>query len=240
MLYMSEQWGLLERGLKGHDFHTMAAEYFFGLSSVSTKQRSAVKPINFGIIYGKGVKTTAEDLDKSIPEVQALYDKWFEMIPGILPLREKLVNQVRRDGYYQSPFGWRRYFSSDEKKNTHRGSVQTQIYNTPIQSTAGIQTRKALVDLWRELPNIGVHEEVRMCLTVHDSGVYSVHPSKARRLVEAIQDVITAPCAVLPGEAVGQSSGIRFPIDIEAGTSWGEMVEWNKFEKEILPGLRDS
>jgi DNA polymerase-1 len=229
MLYMSEQWNLLQRGLQGQDFHEMAAQFFFNLESPSKKQRDSVKPYNFGIIYGKGVKTTAEDLDKSIPEVQALYDKWFEMIPGILPLRQTLVNQVKRDGYYQSPFGWRRYFSSDEKKNTHRGSVQTQIYNTPIQSTAGIQTRKALVDLWRELPNVGTHEECRMVLTVHDSGVYSVTPGKARRLVDAINDVVSSPCKVLPGDEVGQSSGIRFPIDIEWGENWGEMKSWETF-----------
>lgn len=235
MLYMSGQYDLLRRGLAGEDFHTLAAQHFFKLESVTPEQRKAVKPFNFGIIYGKGTASTAEELGKPEKEVKEDYDTWFEMVPGLIPLRRQLVRGVQDIGYYQNPHGWIRYFSDDERRNTHYKSTETEIYNTPIQSTAGLHTREALVWLWRELGNAS--DAARLVLTVHDSGLVSCPPEDARRVVECFQDVVTAPCKVLPCPEVGMPEGIRFPIDIEAGLSWGDMMKWDKFKANVLSGL---
>jgi DNA polymerase I-like protein with 3'-5' exonuclease and polymerase domains/uracil-DNA glycosylase len=228
MLYMSRQFELLGLGLAGQDFHTMAAQHFFNIQNVNEEQRKAIKPIDFGIIYGKGTRSTAEDL--GIPEGEAvlMYNKWFEMVPGLTTLRQELTRGVQDLGYYQSPHGWRRYFSKEEREHTHYKSTETEIYNTPIQSTAGLHTREALVWLRRELNNAS--EAARLVLTVHDSGLLSCPPEDARKVVECIQEVVTQPCRALPCPEVGMPDGIRFPIDIEWGRNWGEMKKWDTFK----------
>jgi DNA polymerase I-like protein with 3'-5' exonuclease and polymerase domains len=238
MLYLSGQFELLRRGLSGHDFHTMAAQHFFNIQNVSKQQRKEVKPFNFGIIYGKGTASTAEELELPEKEVDIMYKKWFEMVPGLIPLRRHLVRTVREEGFYQSLHGWRRYFSDEERKHTHYKSTETEIYNTPIQSTAGLHTREAIVWLWKELKNASA--EARLVLTVHDSGLCSCPPEDARRVVECIQDVVTQPCKVLPGPEVGMPDGIRFPIDIEWGENWEEMKPWKEFDEAKLSNLRST
>jgi len=227
MLWFAGEWEKLRLGLSGIDFHRYAASLFYGVaeSSVTQIQRRNVKALNFGMIFGKGVKTTAEDLDVSFGAAQKLYDRWFEMFPGVPKLRSTWTSQVSSLGYLQTPAGWRVRFNKDQQENTHRGSVTTQIYNYPIQSTAGIRTREALVNLWRELSRLWSPDDVRFVLTVHDSGIVSARKDLVKEVIEVITEVATAPYKHLPADIPGHRDGLRFPIDVKVGPSWGELTK---------------
>ena len=219
MLYKAQQWDLLKACLGGLDGHTMVAKLFYNRTRVAKDSplRKKAKALNFGMIFGKGEKTLAEDLGITEKEAGEMFDRYYEIIPGLEPMRKALVQGVKTRGYHQTEYGWRRNFTSEEKRK------KTEIYNMPMQSLAGIHTRKALVDLWRELPS-----EARLVLTVHDSGLVSTPGECAPRVVECIRDVVTRSCKVLPCPEIGMPEGLRFQVDITVGKNWGEMKPWTK------------
>lgn len=236
MLWFAEDWEKLAIGLSGSaDFHRYAASLFYGVEEgvVTPVQRRNVKALNFGMIFGKGAQTTAEDLDITTVEAEKLYDRWFATFPKVPHLRDKWKGRVEMFGYLQTPAGWRMRFSRDDRENTHRRSVETQIYNYPIQSTAGIRTRAALIDLWRELGRLWDPGDVRFMLTVHDSGIISVRKDLVEKVADVVTEVVTSPYKYLPAPLPGHEDGVKFPIDLEVGPNWGEMVEYATWKENL-------
>lgn len=226
LLYFAEEWDLLRQAIRGEvDFHTKCAQMFYDDSSItkSDPRRQTIKAISLGMGYGKGVESTAEDLDLDEVVVEEMFDRWFAILPGVKKLRQRWVSQVKMVGYFQTPAGWRMYFDRESRENTHRSSVETQIYNWPIQSTAGIRTRAALVDIWREMRRLWQPEDARMILTVHDSGLFTVRGDLVPQVLDMLRELATAAYDCLPAPEVGMAEGLRFPIDLKVGPSWGEL-----------------
>lgn len=238
MLYVSREWELLGRCINnGFDFHTMTAADFYNkpYDVIHTKRRdlrAAIKPISLGRIFGKGVESTARDMEMSEKAVSEIFDRYQEIIPGLSRFQKEEVARVERRGYVHTQYGWRRWFTQEEQKYAHRNANATEIYNTRIQSNAGLRTREALVEIWRALKSDygeGVGADARFILTVHDSGLFSVHPSVIRRVADLITELATSPATPLPAPGVGMAEGLRFPIDLEVGENWGEMKPWKEY-----------
>lgn len=234
MLFHAQEWKLLRRAIdEGLDFHTMTASDFHGIpyEEVTPLQRKKIKPISLGRLYGKGVDSTALDLEIPVNNVRSIYKRYDEIIPGLARHQAREVERVERKGYIQTEYGWRRYFTREERYNAQRKSVKTEIYNTRIQSNAGIRAREAIVEIWRELKaryGEGRGVDARVVLTVHDSGLLSVDPSVLQDVIEIVERIATAPARCLRAPLADYPDGIPFPIDIEVGPNWGEMKTWTK------------
>ena len=234
-------WELLGRCINdGLDFHTMTAADFYNkpYDHIATKRRdlrSAIKPISLGRLYGKGIKSTALDMEMTQKAVSEIYDRYDKIIPGLSRVQKEEVDRVERKGYVHTEYGWRRWFTQEEQKYASRNANATEIYNTRTQSNAGLRTREALVEICRALKRDygeGVGADARLILTVHDSGVFSVHPSVIRKVATLIQELATSPATPLPAPALGMPEGVRFPIDLEIGEDWGHMIPYDKYLKE--------
>ncbi|MGH7262224.1 MAG: DNA polymerase, partial [Nitrospiraceae bacterium] len=167
MLYEAREWRLLEQAIKhGRDFHKITAADFFNVpyESVTPEQKKTIKPISLGRLFGKGAKTTAEDLDRSVAEVEALFDGYNKMIPGLVKFQARELAFVEAHGYLQTEYGWRRYFPREDRQNVHRHGVATEIYNLRIQSNEAMVVREAMLALRRELGLHFPHEEARLAI----------------------------------------------------------------------------
>ncbi|KKK97180.1 hypothetical protein LCGC14_2655330, partial [marine sediment metagenome] len=238
MLYVAREWELLGRCINdGFDFHTMTAADFYNKPYETIKKdrrdlRAAIKPISLGRLYGKGVRSTALDMEMTQKEVTEIYERYNKIIPGLSRFQSEEVDRVERKGYIHTEFGWRRWFTNEEQKYANRSSNATEIFNTRIQSNAGIRTRLALVEIWRALKaeyGEGVGSKARLVLTVHDSGLFSVHPSVIRTVARLITEIATSPAISLPAPKLGMATGLRFPIDLEVGENWGDMKPWEEY-----------
>ncbi len=238
MLYVSKEWELLARCINdGLDFHSMTAADFYNKPYEVIKKdrrdlRLAIKPISLGRLYGKGVKSTALDMEMTQAAVREIYARYDKIIPGLSRFQKEEVDRVERKGYVHTEFGWRRWFTQEEQRYASRDANATEIYNTRIQSNAGLRTREALVVIWRALKSEygeGVGADARLVLTVHDSGLFSVHPNVIRQVADIITEIATGPAGPLPAPKLGMPDGLRFPIDLEVGENWGEMKPWEEY-----------
>jgi DNA polymerase I-like protein with 3'-5' exonuclease and polymerase domains/uracil-DNA glycosylase len=231
MLYEAREWDLLGRAInQGMDFHIMTASDFFNVpyDRVTSEQKKAIKPISLGRLFGKGVKTTAEDLEMSEAEVKDLFEGYNKMIPGLAKFQARELASIVSRGYIQTEYGWRRYFPREERANPHYKSVATEAYNLRIQSNEAMVVREAILAMRHELALHFPHEEARLVMMLHDSVVISCLPERAEKVGAMMFELMTAPARKMPCSEIGMPDGVRFPIDLKVGRTWGTMVKWDK------------
>jgi uracil-DNA glycosylase family 4 len=123
------------------DIHTRTGGIIYGiddLSKVTSDMRKVGKVINFGLLFGKGIKSTARDLNKTIIEAEAIQNGFFS---GVNELKRWIVNQqkfVRRNGYVVTP--WNRVLLVPESKSIQEyklAEADRAAINYPVQCLHG-------------------------------------------------------------------------------------------------------
>jgi DNA polymerase-1 len=152
------------------DIHLHVASEIYGLSleKISAEQRKRAKMVNFGIIYGAGVRTLTRNmrkkgLDVTESEVTKLLEDYHRRYPSVRKLVTRLKQELARYGFITNPFG-RRYHI--EKEKGYRGP------NNLLQGTAADEMKQAMVRIWKELRKKGYRS--RMIMTIHDEIVLEI------------------------------------------------------------------
>lgn len=103
----------------------------------SSPYRDAVKKLIFGILYGKGARTLAKDIDKPLEEAEEIIQKLFDEFPDGAAWLEDAVKQVNKYGHVMSPIGRvRRLFRVFTGKRGVIAAAGRRAQNSPIQGFA--------------------------------------------------------------------------------------------------------
>lgn len=137
---------------KGLDFHQTAAATArrIDYDKVTKAQRRDAKAISFGIIYGKGKHSLAEELGTDAKHVEELFNLYFGAYPGVSGYIEFIHKVVKKFGYVIFPTGRKRWFPEINNPNNARGMVEAllrQAQNNPIQGSASDITARMIVRL---------------------------------------------------------------------------------------------
>lgn len=220
------------------DYHTFTQEL---LKSIGVNlSRKPVKNLNFGLIYGQGVKKTARVLGLSDEEAKDLQKKYHTAIPFAKKTMEKAIEAVTARGYVRTLNGRRRRFDTYEpiswfKKYNGVERVPALPYeaaiaaygpsieranayralNSALQGSAGEITKRAMVDIW----------EAGICdvlgpphLTVHDELDISAN----------IDDPVHREAVYKFRDIMENSTKLKIPITVtsEIGPNWGNLKEF--------------
>lgn len=128
------------------DPHRFFASRFYRISEsqVETEgpnsQRQIAKSGNFSQLYLGSADTLVEygkriGVDIDLPTAMLVHDEFRRIYPGFVPWWDGILEDVKRQGYVESPTGRRRHFG--EWKHIHaseRLSVWREAVNMPVQS----------------------------------------------------------------------------------------------------------
>ncbi|MBI2628314.1 MAG: hypothetical protein HYW71_02695 [Candidatus Niyogibacteria bacterium] len=203
--------------LKGDDIHSATASAIFNVSpdKVTAQMRRQAKVINFGILYGMGVRSLAQNLGVAKEEAQKFYDEYFSDFSGIREYIEKIKEKAKEDGFVETLFGRKRYFP--ELQNLppylHHEFLRMAV-NTPIQGTAADFMKIAMVAADQAIKKDSIlRDKVKMVLQIHDELLFEVKKEVLPKAAELIKKEM---------EGVSKNK-IPFPADISAGPNWAEM-----------------
>lgn len=86
------------------DIHAVTASQVLGipLEDVTKEQRSSAKAVNFGIVYGIGEFSLAQDLHISVKEAKAYIESYLEKYHGVRNYMESIKEQAKKDGYVKT------------------------------------------------------------------------------------------------------------------------------------------
>lgn len=175
--------------------------------------RKVAKAVNFGIVYGQTAQGLAASLNISREEAQKLIDKFYEAYPAIKKTKEKSELIVSKNGYLETFFGRRRYFSQSLDKQRDMRSA----FNFLCQGTAQDIFKIFLLYLLKNSQNL------TPVLMVHDEIVFEVEKElslfEARRIHKALN-------------LNGIKALSSFPVKIEASIGIGH--SWYAAKKNIV------
>jgi DNA polymerase-1 len=212
LAHMANEKVLIKAFENGHDIHsTTAALISAGRfsyedievgkdndGSAEQKFRKQAKIVNFGIVYGMGSGSLADNLEISKKEAQKIIDDYFLGYPGIKRYMDEQHRLVMKQGFVTDIFGRKRRLHKEVKSKDmfRKFGAQRQAGNFPIQASAGSILKKAIVDLQPVL----VKYDSEILLQVHDELVIdcprNVTEEGLNEIRETMENAVKLVCPV--------------------------------------------
>ena len=195
----------------GEDIHTATACTVFGVEpeAVTVELRKRAKAVNFGIVYGIGDFSLAEDLGISRAQAKRYIEDYLAAYPKIDAYLKNIIKTAYEQGYVTTIFGRRRFIPELAGQNKNLRSFGERVaMNSPIQGSAADIIKLAMVRVDARLRELGL--DARLILQVHDE-----------LIVEARRDCADEALAVLQ-EEMEHAVALKVPLDVDAkmGESW--------------------
>jgi DNA polymerase-1 len=197
------------------DIHRMtyALSHGVDISSVTDTQRQQAKATVFGLMFGRGTWSLAEELGIPESDAKKIVSIFFGRYPQAQAWLKQQIFIAKKTGQVVNYFGRiRRLPGINSNQDMARSEAERQCKNSPIQGAAADMTMIASVRIKKALLNAKLTGSLVM--TVHDSLVYEVPENE----VEATFSIVKA-------EAERPVAGAIVPmlVDIKVGTRLGSL-----------------
>jgi len=196
------------------DLHALTASQMFNIpiEQISKEKRFQAKSINFGLMYGRGARSLAVQLEVSEDEARKLLDKYFKQYHRVKTWLDSISREAIRRGYSTTLGGRKRYYekidSDDPNYDRQSSYIERQGKNTPIQGTSADITKMALVSLRQRIKEEGL-------------GAVPIHTVHDEIVVEApvAESEITAKIVKEEMEKAGEALLKKVPVKVEVVVS---------------------
>ncbi len=193
------------------DIHRSTAAQVFGVveGEVTSLMRSRAKAVNFGIIYGIGPHSLAEDLGVSYGEAKDYIDNYLRHFSAVDAFMKQLIDDATDKGYGETLFGRRRPLPELKAGNAMtRAFGQRVARNMPIQGTAADIIKIAMVRVYRRLQTEGLR--ARLILQIHDELMVETPPQEAAQVAVLLREEMEAAASLR----------VRLEVDVHRGRTW--------------------
>jgi DNA polymerase-1 len=191
------------------DFHVFVKRELDALMGIEIPRKD-VKTINFGLVYGMGLKSLAERMVRSYEEARTIKQAQLRILTGVKPL-DDAIKARGKAGEAIRTWGGRLYYVEEPRKNAF-GGMQTfeyKLLNYLIQGSAADCTKEALCR-WFEAGT----GDARFMLTVHDEIDASIPKAAAKHEMLRLRECMMSVEVDIPMLSDG-----------EIGPNWGTMTE---------------
>ncbi|MDP3934803.1 MAG: DNA polymerase [Candidatus Giovannonibacteria bacterium] len=204
---------MIEAFKKGIDIHKFTAANInnIPMEKVTDKMRSRAKTINFGIVYGMGVRQLAQSTGMSPAEAQKFYHEYFNDFPEIKKYIEHLKNETKKNGYAETLLGRKRFFDLESIRGN--GFLESQMermaVNAVIQGTDADIVKLAMAAVHKELDP----QKIRPILQIHDELLYEVADDIIKEAAPRIRRIMENAYKL----------AVPLSVDIKIGKSLGSL-----------------
>lgn len=210
---MAEDETLIHAFKEGIDVHTLTASQVLHVpfEEVTQEQRYSAKAVNFGIVYGIGAFSLADDIKVSLKEAQQYIDSYFEKYPKVKEYLDSVVAMAKEQGYVTTLFNRRRDIPEISSKNFNIREFGKRVaMNTPIQGTAADIIKIAMIKVHSKLEEKGLKS--KLILTVHDELLLEVYKPE----IETVKELMKYEME----HAIGL--GVPLSVEVHSGETWFE------------------
>lgn len=199
-------------GFKHHsDIHTRTAAEVFKVddSEVTSLMRSRAKAVNFGIVYGIGDFSLAQDLNITRKEAKEYMDIYFERYPKIKEYISDIIETAKKDGSVKTMLNRRRFIPEINSSNKIVKALGERLaMNAPIQGGAADIIKLAMVNVYNKIREKSLKS--RIILQVHDELILNVPKDE----IEVIKNLLK-----IEMEKV-LSLSVPLEVNINIGDTW--------------------
>lgn len=202
---------MIEAFRSGFDIHASTAAKIFGVpqEKVTSEMRSAAKAINFGLVYGMGEFSLAQDLKISLQAAKEYMNEYLGSYPKVQQYMKDTVEFAKKHGYVATIFGRRREIPEIGSKNFQLRSFGERVaMNTPIQGSAADIIKLAMVHVYQSLEEQKLRS--KLILQVHDELIVQAHKEEVEQVKELLRDKMEHVCEL----------AAPLVVDMNVGKSW--------------------
>jgi DNA polymerase I-like protein with 3'-5' exonuclease and polymerase domains len=195
-----------------HEFTRRAIEDLTG----NDVGRSITKTLMFGYIYGQGIGSLAEKLERAVDEVKSIRNAQMSVLPGLKELSSELKAMAKRNEPMRT-WGGREYYCEEPKLiNGRMCSFEYKLINYLCQGSAADVTKESIIRY------DAAKREGRFMLSVYDENNISV-PKKALKS----EMLILRDCMM----------GVELDVPLLSDGEWGPNLGTMQALKEPKPDL---
>lgn len=207
---------------KGKDIHRMTASQIFSVKEedVTDDMRALAKTLNFGVLYGMGIRGFQEAAGVSAKEAKKFIEEYMKTFSGIARYVQEIKEEARRLGYVETQAGRRRYIPEIHSSDPRMQRTGERIaINLPIQGLAADIIKMAMVKTDSSLKSFG--DDVRLLLQVHDELLFEVKPNLVVALIPLIR------------MAMEGAYELAVPVlaEFKSGPNWADLKNVNLSQK---------
>ncbi len=196
---------------ENEDIHTLTAANVFGVdrSLVTDELRRRAKAVNFGIVYGIGDFSLAQDIGVTKNAAKKYIESYLASYPAVADYLTQIKRSAKECGYVCTLFGRRRYIPelTSSKKNLIAFGERVAM-NSPIQGTAADIIKLAMVNTQKALEESGL--DAHLILQVHDELIIEAEKSCAEKVAQILkhemENVVKLP--------------VKLSVEIKSADSW--------------------
>ena len=210
---LSEDSNMINAFKEGKDIHlsTAAKVYNIPEDTVTRRQRSNAKTVNFGIIYGVSAFGLSQQTDLNRVESKEMIDTYYKSYPKLKEYMSSQIQYARENGFVSTLLKRRRYLKDINSQNAIvRGAAERTAINAPIQGSAADIIKLAMIQIDNKIQKEKL--ESRMILQVHDELVFDV-PKEEKDVLSKIVKIEMENALELK---------VPLIVDLETGENWLE------------------
>lgn len=213
--------------LSRQDIHKKTASLIWNipLEKVSSEQRFRAKTLNFGVLYGMGVRSLAQTAHISQDEARMFIDDYFHNFPGLKDYIDKTLEFLRENGYVETVFGRRRYLPGIHSGRTKEvAQAERMALNLTLQGLAADIIKKAMVRISNEvLPKY--KDKAKMILQIHDELLFEVKDEIINQILPEIKTVMESVYHkdVPPQSNAAGTPDVPLLVESRIGKNWAEI-----------------
>ncbi len=196
---------------EGVDIHTKTAATVFRVpvEEVTPSMRSGAKAVNFGIVYGIGEFSLAQDLKISIKEAKQYIADYLASYPSIKQYMEDTISDGRSKGYVSTILNRRRYLPELKASNKITQAFGERVaMNAPVQGSAADIIKIAMVNVYKRLKEEGLKS--KLILQVHDELIVEAEPEEVARVEEILRCEMENALNI----------SVPLKVDMNSGKTW--------------------
>ncbi|MFK8138612.1 MAG: DNA polymerase I [Bdellovibrionales bacterium] len=185
LAHITDDAGLIKAFSEDRDIHSATAAEVFSVDfdKVDAEMRRQAKAVNFGIAYGMGAFSLAENLGIGRKDAKDIIDRYFNRFSGVQDYMSSIVEKAKSEGYVESIFGRRRYINELKSSNAIlRKNGERIAINSPMQASASDIVKKAMLAVDE------LKDEAPMLLQVHDELIFEIDEDKVDNLVPILKE----------------------------------------------------
>lgn len=211
LAHLSGDKNLIEAFRAGNDIHAITASEIFGvpIGEVTADMRKSAKAVNFGIVYGIGEFSLAEDIGVPIYEAKNYIERYFATYPGVREYMTDTVRRAEKDGFVTTIYNRRRYIPElTGTKKMLRAFGERVAMNTPVQGSAADIIKLAMVNIDKRLEG----HRSQLILQVHDELIVEAPLEEAEEVFVIVKEEMEKVCAL----------DVLLEADVGMGKTWYE------------------
>lgn len=208
----------------GVDIHKLIASRVYGIpiAEVTSLQRFKAKGVVFGVMYGRGAKSIADEFGFSLEEAEQIRRVFFSDYPMAAQWITETIHQAKVQKIVRNLYGRIRHLQGfiDSQIEFVRAEAERQAVNSPIQGGASDTTTLAAKKIQAKINKSTLRAHV--VLLVHDQIVMLVHKDDLLEVEKLANEIMSHPTDKIQ---------VKLDTDSEVGARLGSLVDITEFLK---------